>query len=54
MVRKYDFPPLFDVVRMTQGEYEDFFGGSPMTRAKISGLKRNALIAMYVTKDKSF
>ena len=36
---------------MTQKEYEKYFGGFPLTRAKISGLKRNALIAMVVTQD---
>jgi len=39
-------PKLPDVVRMTQSDYERYFGGTPMTRAKKSGLRRNALIAM--------
>jgi epoxyqueuosine reductase len=47
-MRAYSFPPLGKVVRMNQREYEGYFGGSPMTRAKKSGLSRNAMIAMYV------
>ena len=38
---------------MSQQEYELFFSATPMTRAKRSGLRRNALIAMVVTKDKN-
>ena len=37
---------------MSQQEYE-LFSATPMTRAKRSGLRRNALIAMVVTKDKN-
>lgn len=44
--------PLFEVATMTQKSYELMFGGTPMTRAKIFGLQRNALIAMFVTDDK--
>ncbi len=44
-------PPLDRVAMMSQGEYEQFFGGTPMTRAKRAGLQRNALIALAVTKD---
>lgn len=40
---------LPDLVRMSQAEYESWFGGTPLTRAKKSGLKRNALIAMVVS-----
>ena len=36
---------------MNQAYYEQTLGGSPMTRAKIYGLRRNALIAMTVTDD---
>jgi epoxyqueuosine reductase QueG len=36
---------------MDQSTYEQFFGGTPMTRAKREGLQRNALIAMAVTSD---
>ncbi len=38
------------IALMDQAQYEAWFGGTPMTRAKIFGLKRNALIAMTVTK----
>lgn len=41
--------PLPDIVKMSQSEYELWFGGTPVTRAKISGLKRNALIGMVVS-----
>ena len=47
-------PDLWDVATMNQKEYERMFGGFPFTRAKIYGLKRNALIAMYVTGHKKF
>lgn len=40
---------LAEVATMDQPSYERMFGGSPMTRAKIAGLRRNALIAMAVT-----
>lgn len=42
---------LLEVATMSQATYEQLFGGSPMTRAKISGLRRNALIALAVIKD---
>lgn len=42
---------LFDVATMNQIFYEQTFGGSPMTRAKIHGLRRNALIALLMKKD---
>jgi len=45
------FPSLFEVATMDQKKYENYFGGTPMTRAKRNGLRRNALIAMTVTKD---
>ncbi len=38
---------IFLVSVMDQSFYEKFFGGTPTTRAKIDGLRRNALIAMY-------
>ena len=44
-------PSLFEVATMNQEKYEEFFGGTPMTRAKRNGLRRNALIALYVTQD---
>ena len=40
---------LYEVATMDQAYYEKVFGGTPMTRAKIYGLQRNALIAMFVT-----
>ena len=43
-------PPLFEIATMGQAQYERLFGGTPMTRAKRTGLMRNALIAMTVTK----
>lgn len=42
---------LYEVALMDQAKYETLFGGTPMTRAKIDGLKRNALIYLVVTKD---
>ncbi|MCY4380454.1 MAG: tRNA epoxyqueuosine(34) reductase QueG [Proteobacteria bacterium] len=41
--------PLDEIALMNQQTYEQLFGGTPMTRAKIVGLRRNAFIAMYVT-----
>ncbi len=46
-----ELPPLFETATMDQVAYEKFFGGTPMTRAKRNGLRRNALIAMTVTRD---
>jgi epoxyqueuosine reductase len=42
---------LFDVATMNQQRYEQLFGGTPLTRAKRAGLRRNALIAMSVSED---
>ena len=39
------------VVMMTQEDYEKWFGGTPLTRARIHGLKRNALISLIVQKN---
>ncbi len=50
-VPRREMPPLFDVAVMSQAEYEKYFGGTPMTRAKRGGLRRNALIALAVTRD---
>ena len=47
--RKY--PSLFEVATMDQKKYEEFFGGTALTRAKRNGLRRNALIAMAVQSD---
>lgn len=44
-------PDLFEVATMNQTYYEQRFGGTPLTRAKRTGLMRNALIAMTVTND---
>jgi len=46
-----EFPDLYEVATMDQKKYEAYFGGTPMTRAKRSGLIRNALIALTVTRD---
>ncbi len=35
------------VAQMTQSEYEDWFGGTAMTRAKYAGLVRNALYSLH-------
>ncbi len=48
---KRSFPPLSTTATMDAGEYERFFGGTPLTRAKREGLRRNALIAMAVLGD---
>jgi epoxyqueuosine reductase len=42
---------LAEIVFMDQAKYESIFAGTPMTRAKRSGLRRNALIASVVRKD---
>lgn len=49
LVRVAKHPDLYEVATMTQADYERMFGGTPMTRAKRTGLVRNALIAMTVT-----
>ena len=46
-----ELPPLFEIATMNQQAYEKYFGGTAMTRAKRGGLRRNALIAMTVTRD---
>lgn len=42
---------LYEMATMNQKDYERLFGGTPMTRAKRNGLRRNALIAMAVVRD---
>ncbi len=42
-------PSVEQVAVMSQTEYESWFGGTAMTRAKRNGLRRNALIALAVT-----
>jgi epoxyqueuosine reductase len=44
-------PDLFALATMSQQHYEAWMGGTPLTRAKREGLRRNALIAMAVTRD---
>ncbi len=52
MALKFDVDrDLFDLVRMSQLSYETWFGGTPMTRAKRNGLRRNAFIAMAALGD---
>lgn len=46
-----EFPSLFEIATMDQRKYEEAFGGTPATRAKREGLRRNALIALAVSKD---
>ena len=43
------YPPVDKVAVMSQAQYEQYFGGTPLTRAKRAGLRRNALIALAVT-----
>ena len=50
-IRLKDEVDLYEVSIMDQKFYEQTFGGSPMTRAKIHGLRRNALIALLVKND---
>lgn len=45
------YPSLFEVATMNQAQYERYFGGTALTRAKRNGLRRNALIAMAVCLD---
>ncbi len=51
LTRSLESVPLQEIATMDQGLYERLFGGTAMTRAKRSGLRRNALIAMAVTDD---
>ena len=46
-----ELPPLFEVATMDEARYQKFFGGTPLTRAKRNGLRRNALVAMTVNRD---
>jgi epoxyqueuosine reductase len=50
LVKLRELPPLHEVAVMDHAAYERMFGGTPLTRAKRQGLKRNALIAMAVTR----
>jgi epoxyqueuosine reductase len=49
--RLKELPALQAIAEMDQKRYEAVFGGTPMTRAKREGLRRNALVAMRVTGD---
>ncbi len=51
LTRIQSTPDLIDMVQMDQKFYEKNFGGTPMTRAKMSGLRRNAVIACVVKDD---
>jgi epoxyqueuosine reductase len=44
-------PDLLDLATMSQQRYEVWMGGTPLTRARREGLRRNALIAMTVSRD---
>ena len=44
---------LFDVLRLDEEGFTNQFAGTPIMRAKLSGLKRNACIALGNNKDKS-
>lgn len=46
-----ELPSLDRIALMSQEEYVEWFGGTAMTRARREGLRRNALIALHVTKD---
>jgi epoxyqueuosine reductase len=42
---------LLDVATMSRAQYESWFGGLPLTRAKYPGLVRNALYGLYASGD---
>jgi epoxyqueuosine reductase len=44
------YPSLAIVAQLDQSQYETYFGGTPLNRAKREGLRRNALIAMAVLR----
>lgn len=46
-----EIPTLHAIATMGEAEYKTYFSGTSLTRAKRSGLRRNALIAMFVTED---
>jgi epoxyqueuosine reductase len=48
-----EMPALDRIALMSQKEYETWFGGTAMTRARREGLRRNALIALHVTNHDS-
>jgi len=44
---------LFDILRLDEEGFKNQFAGTPIMRTKLSGLKRNACIALGNNKDKS-
>lgn len=46
-----NLPGLLTIATLTQNQYQDYFGGTPLTRTKIFGLQRNALLAMFARSD---
>ena len=53
-LKKSGFPRLSEIALMDQKQYEEWFGGTPMTRAKKDGLRRNSIICMVVNHDPEF
>ena len=47
-------PALEWLAEMNAGEFQEQFRGSPVRRAKLSGLRRNAVIAMGNSGDRRF
>ena len=47
-------PPLERLAEMNSEEFRETFRGSPVRRAKLSGLRRNAVIAMANSGDEKF
>ncbi|HUN87205.1 MAG TPA: hypothetical protein VMU28_00345, partial [Terriglobales bacterium] len=47
-------PPLEWLAEMEAEEFRETFRGSPIRRAKLTGLRRNAVIAMGNSGDKKF
>ena len=47
-------PDLDWLAEMQQEEFREVFRGSPVRRAKLSGLRRNAVIAMGNSRDRKF
>lgn len=43
---------LYQLATLSQEDYVLKYGGTPLTRAKRTGLRRNALIAMYIAGDR--
>ena len=47
-------PDLARLAQLTPEEFRDMFRGSPVKRAKLGGLRRNAVIAMANSGDERF